>query len=200
VVIDGYHGFMALETDLRPLADRVFYLAGGYKYAMAGEGCAFLHAPPGFAERPEVTGWYAEFADLSQTPSGVGYARDARRLMGATFDPSGLYRFLAVRRMLAREELTTAAVDAHVAGLRQALLAELPQTPLAAAALVNPPAAGPNARFLALRSPKAAGWKAALEAADIIVDVRGEVLRIGLGLYQDIADIGRFGEIARRVL
>ncbi|NWM20028.1 class V aminotransferase, partial [Escherichia coli] len=52
VVIDGYHGFMAMETDLSAVADRIFYLAGGYKYAMAGEGCAFLHAPPGFGARP----------------------------------------------------------------------------------------------------------------------------------------------------
>ena len=29
---------MALPTDLQRVAPRVFYLAGGYKYAMAGEG------------------------------------------------------------------------------------------------------------------------------------------------------------------
>src|SRR5262249_11326031 len=34
VVIDGYHGFMALPTDLAAIANRAFYLAGGYKYAM----------------------------------------------------------------------------------------------------------------------------------------------------------------------
>ena len=54
VVVDGYHGFMALETDLSAVADRLFYLSGGYKYAMAGEGVCFLHAPPGFALRPVV--------------------------------------------------------------------------------------------------------------------------------------------------
>ena len=56
VVIDGYHGFMAVETDLSPFADRLFYTAGGYKYAMAGEGAAFLHAPAGFGGRPVNTG------------------------------------------------------------------------------------------------------------------------------------------------
>ncbi|HWA31294.1 MAG TPA: aminotransferase class V-fold PLP-dependent enzyme, partial [Rhizomicrobium sp.] len=43
VVIDGYHGFMAVPTDFGALANRAFYLAGGYKYAMAGEGACFLH-------------------------------------------------------------------------------------------------------------------------------------------------------------
>ncbi len=53
VVVDGYHAFMALD---RPFGDaaaqNAFYVGGGYKYAMAGEGCAFMHAPPGFGERP----------------------------------------------------------------------------------------------------------------------------------------------------
>ena len=47
VVIDGYHAFMAIAEPLGALAARsVFYLGGGYKYAMAGEGAAFMHAPP----------------------------------------------------------------------------------------------------------------------------------------------------------
>ena len=47
VIIDGYHAFLALEDPLRKqAASTAFYLGGGYKYAMSGEGCAFLHAPP----------------------------------------------------------------------------------------------------------------------------------------------------------
>jgi selenocysteine lyase/cysteine desulfurase len=191
VVIDGYHGFMALETDLSAVADRVFYLAGGYKYAMAGEGCAFLHAPPGFGARPEITGWYAEFDDLSLPPGSVGFAPDARRFLGATFDPSGIYRFVAVRDMLREEGLTTADIAGHAGALRDALLAALPIE----AELLNP---GSPARFLALRSPEAARWKAQLEAEDVIVDVRGDVLRIGFGLYQDARDLeGLIGALGR---
>ena len=184
VAIDGYHAFMAMEMDLSAVADRVFYLAGGYKYAMAGEGCAFLHAPPGFGPRPEITGWYAEFDDLTLPPGGVGYAPDARRFLGATFDPSGLYRFVAVRDMLADAGLTTARIAAHVDALRARLLDRLPLK----AELLNP---GSPARFLALRSPDAARWNAVLEEQDIITDVRGDVLRIGFGLYQDERDVDR---------
>jgi len=36
--------------------------------------------------------------------------------------------------------------------------------------------------LLALRSPEAAQWKAALEAEDVIVDVRGDALH---GLFED---------------
>ncbi|MGZ3809467.1 MAG: aminotransferase class V-fold PLP-dependent enzyme, partial [Bacteriovorax sp.] len=42
IVIDGYHGFMALPTDLSEIESRAFYLAGSYKYAQGGEGCCFL--------------------------------------------------------------------------------------------------------------------------------------------------------------
>jgi selenocysteine lyase/cysteine desulfurase len=197
VVLDGYHGFMAVETDLAPIAGRAFYLAGGYKYAMAGEGAALLHAPAGFGLRPEITGWYAEFEALEGVAAGVGYAPDARRFLGATFDPSGLYRFLAVRRMLAAEGLTTAAVNSHVAPLRARLLDRLPETPLAAATLLNPPGPGPAARFLAFRHADAPAWAAALARRDVVVDVRGDTLRIGFGLYQDAADVDALVERLR---
>ena len=189
LVIDGYHGFMAVESDLAAIADRAFYIAGGYKYAMAGEGVAILHAPPGFAPRPALTGWYAAFDDLRLPPGSPGYAPDARRFLGATFDPSGLYRFVAVRDMLAGEGLNTAAVSTHAATLRDQLLAGLGATPLAGAELLNPPGVGPQARFLAFRSPDAARWQAKLAEAEVITDVRGDVLRIGFGLYQTARDV-----------
>ncbi|HEY7958653.1 MAG TPA: class V aminotransferase, partial [Sphingomicrobium sp.] len=139
VVIDGYHSFMALD---RPFggsaAQTAFYLGGGYKYAMSGEGCAFLHAPPGFAPRPPDTGWYAEFEDLTLPPGCIGYATDARRFLGATFDPSALYRFTAVRRMLADNGLTTGHISRHCHDLQARLLAAIGDTQLANAELLNP--------------------------------------------------------------
>lgn len=192
VIIDGYHAFMAVERPFGETAARsAFYLGGGYKYAMAGEGCAFLHAPPGFGPRPAVTGWFAEFEDLSLPPGSVGYARDARRFLGATFDPSALYRFIAVRRMLADNGLTTARISAHVAALHQRLLAPVAGTALGGAELLNPLGAGPHARFLAFRSPHAQRWYQALNAKKCITDLRGDVLRIGLGIYHDEADVDR---------
>jgi selenocysteine lyase/cysteine desulfurase len=199
LVIDAYHGFMALPADLSAIADRAFYTAGGYKYAMAGEGAAFLHCPPGFGPRPAVTGWFAEFEDLTAPPGGVGYAPDARRFLGATFDPSGLYRVAAVFRMLAAEGLTTAAISAHVEALQRRLLDGL-AGPMADAELLNPLSDRPHARFLAFRHPRAAAWKKAFDAAGIVTDVRNDVIRIGLGLYHDEADVDRFAALCRAVL
>ena len=199
VVVDGYHAFMAVDRPVPDEArDRAFYLGGGYKYAMAGEGIAFLHCPPGFGPRPPLTGWFAEFGELTAPPgSSVGYTTDAMRFMGATFDPSALYRFNAVQRMLGEEGLTTAAISAHVAGLQQRLLEGLSGTPLGAAELLNPLGDGPHARFLAFRSPRAATWNGWLMQRNCVTDVRGDVLRIGLGLYHDEADVDAFADLAR---
>ncbi len=199
VVVDGYHGFRAVPTDLSEVADRMFYMAGGYKYAMAGEGAAFLHAPPGFGPRPALSGWYAEFGDLEGPPGGIGYTRDAGRFLGATFDPSGLYRFVAAGQMLEAEGLNTAAVAAHATELQTRLLAMIAAGEagaLAQAVPVNPPGDGPQARFLALRHPRALAWKQALMERDVIVDVRDDVLRIGLSIYHDADDLAAFCEAA----
>ena len=200
VIIDGYHAFMAIEL---PLGDRAassaFYLGGGYKYAMSGEGCAFMHAPAGFFPRPPITGWFAEFEDLSLPPGSVGYASDARRFLGATFDPSGLYRFIAVRRMLAEHGLTTRTISAHCNHLQEQLLASISGTVLERAELLNPLHSHPHARFLAFRSVDAPRWHDALKAKNCITDVRGEVLRIGFGIYQDESDVERLVRLLGRL-
>jgi pimeloyl-ACP methyl ester carboxylesterase len=192
VAIDGYHAFMATPIDLAPFADRLFYLAGGYKYAMAGEGAAFIHAPPQFAPRPQFTGWYAAFDDLAAQQGGVGYAPDGRRFLGSTFDPSGLYRFIAVGRMLSAEGLTTDAISRHCDNLKARLLdaAALPAMRLISA---------PQARFLAFEGERAQALQAMLHQRQVITDVRGNVLRIGFGLYQDVADVDRLIAVLREI-
>jgi selenocysteine lyase/cysteine desulfurase len=197
-VIDGYHAFMAIDCPY-PHGGGAFYLGGGYKYAMAGEGMGFMHCPPGFGPRPPITGWYAEFGELTAPPGGVGYRQDAMRFMGATFDPSALYRFNAVRRMLAGKDLLTARASEHVAKLQQQALEELAATPLGKAELLNPLTSGPHARFLAFRSPNAGSWQRQLLDRRCVTDVRGDVLRIGFGLYQDADDVSALARLAAKL-
>jgi len=204
VLVDGYHGFMALPTDLSAVADRVFYTAGGYKYAMSGEGACFLHAPPGFCSRPVATGWFGEFGDLAGPPGGVGYRSDGGRFYGATFDFTALYRFNAVRRMLDREGLSTANVSEHAHALMRRFqgAAEAGEAgALGSATLLNPMAEDPGrARFLAFRHPEAQAWKARLMARGVVTDVRDDVLRFGFGLYQDEADLRRLIAVCAEAL
>jgi kynureninase len=187
VVIDGYHAFMAAPVDFSALANRCFYLAGGYKYAMAGEGACFLHCPPGYGPRPRDTGWYAGFSGLESGGSGVPYARDGTRFLGATFDVSALYRFNAVQDWLTRENLSVAGMLAHVRKLEHVLLGALGAGPLSRLVLLvsNENSRG---RFLAFRTREAAAITAKLAAQNFIVDHRSDRLRIGFGIYHDEGD------------
>ena len=200
VVLDGYHGFMAVPTDLSKVSDKIFYLAGGYKYAMSGEGVCFMHAPPGYAQRPEITGWYAAFGDLVAPPKGgVGYTKDGGRFFGATFDPSGLYRFNAVRQMLSEQGLDAKKMSEYVGKLQsrlESMISSGKAGVFGKARQLNDVTAAFSARFLAIEHEEAQAWKAALHAQNIITDVRGNVLRIGLGLYHDQADIERLCRVA----
>lgn len=201
VVIDSYHAFMAIEAPIsQQIASRAFVLGGGYKYAMAGEGMGFMHCPPGFGERPPITGWFAEFGELTAPPgSSVGYTSDAMRFMGATFDPSALYRFTAIQRMLRENGITTARVAARVANLQAQFLDGIAGSPLAEAELLNPLTGGPHARFLAFRNPRAQRGCTELDAQRIVTDVRGDVLRIGFALYHDEEDVAALVGAVRRL-
>ena len=191
VVIDGYHGFLARPTDLSGIADKAFYIAGGYKYAMAGEGACFMHCPPGFGMRPRDTGWYASFGALSGPQGGVGYTQTGWRFMGATFDPSGLYRMGAVFDWLDANGLDARAIHAHALALQKIVAEGLAQRPCGVLALENlvvPLAEPARGNFLTFRHADAPEWHARLQQAGIVADLRGDRLRLGFGLYQNAAD------------
>ncbi len=188
VAVDGYHGFMAVPTHLQAVADRVFYLSGGYKYAMSGEGFCFMHAPAGLVERPVDTGWFAAFNDLEAEAAGlVGYAKDGNRFWGATFDPSCIYRFNAVQQMLQDESLDVAALHKRSLDLQDHFLQGLEGAPLG---LVSEQLVVQDAQrrgnFLTFRREDATELKARLLNAGLVVDARGDRLRFGFGLYHDI--------------
>jgi selenocysteine lyase/cysteine desulfurase len=194
VVIDGYHAFLARPVDLSRIADRAFYLAGGYKYAMAGEGACFMHCPPGFGARPRNTGWYASFATLSGPQDRVRYATDGQRFMGATFDPSGLYRMRAALDWMAAHDLDAATIHAHVMALQEMFLSDISERPFGVfdpAHLVVPAQEVSRGNFITFDHPDAAEWKARLKANNIVVDVRDTRLRVGFGLYHNAGDVQR---------
>ena len=199
--IDGYHAFMAIPLDLSGIGARAFYVAGGYKYAMAGEGACFLHCPPGFGERPRDTGWYAEFGALGAARDAeVAFGRDGSRFAGATFDPSGLYRFNAVMDWLDGLGLSVEDMDGHCIELQKRFVSKLDGAlgGLSANDLIvrDVEACG---RFLTFGTPDAARIDQALAQDNIMVDHRGDRLRIGFGVYQDQKDVDRLVDALKAI-
>jgi selenocysteine lyase/cysteine desulfurase len=101
--------------------------------------------------------------------------------------------------MLKEQNLTTAATSAHVTSLQARLLEAIDGTAFSEAELLNPLTDGPHARFLAFRSPNAQRWYSELMEANCVTDVRGDVLRIGFGIYQDEQDVDRLVALFERL-
>jgi selenocysteine lyase/cysteine desulfurase len=194
MVVDGYHGFGALPCDLSQLEGRIFYLAGGYKYAQAGEGVGFLVIPKG-EWRPAFTGWFAEYAELT-TAAGkqVGYANNWMAFMGATQDASGFYRFNAVWDQFHKLGWELEQIHSYVKNLQLKFIQALPTNwmqewqlrPFFSTELAW------HGHFLTLEAPDLAQaqWlESRLKQQQILIDRRGQRLRLGFGLYQEAADL-----------
>jgi len=199
VVVDGYHGFMAVPTDLSAIAARAFYLGGGYKYAMAGEGACFMHCPPGYGARPRNTGWFAGFGALQDTPQNkAGYGTDASRFAGATADVSGLYRLNAVFCWMENRALTVADIHLHAHKLQNLFVGILAQGRLQPAQLavgIDDPRRG---NFLTFRTDEAGDICRILKKNNIITDRRGDCLRFGFGPYHDAEDMAYLTEAIKQ--
>lgn len=192
VAIDGYHAFCALPVNLSRIHRRAFYIAGGYKYAMSGEGCCFLTVPPGTRLRPTHTGWFASFDSLSgDAPAVVPYASDAFRFWGSTFDPSGLYRFDAAMAWLASTGTPIDAVHHHSVAMQKHFLDGLLRMELAelAPGHLVPPAGVKRGNFLAFDLDDAEDRYGRIAAAGVAIDRRGRRLRFGFGVYHDQAQV-----------
>lgn len=192
IVIDGYHSFMALPVDLSTIQDRAFFIAGGYKYAMSGEGVCFMHCPPRYGARPINTGWYASFGHLEEGfGSVVPYGKDGSRFSGATFDPSGIYRMDAVLAWLADKEIDPTVIHKHVRDLQDLFLDTVGEPP----GTLIPPLAMERGNFLTFETPQAGDCYRALHDKEVVTDYRGDRLRIGFGIYHNPDDVERLAAI-----
>lgn len=131
IIIDGYHGFGAVPTDLSGV-DAV-YVSGVLKHVGAGANLAFAVLPPSCSDqlRPVLTGWLADLAVLSPTSDGVklgtkvGYT-PGFSLMGSTPSfHSSVLLFNQVMRLWKEHNITVDYVHTHVLALHDRFMAGL---------------------------------------------------------------------------
>jgi selenocysteine lyase/cysteine desulfurase len=195
IMVDGYHAFTAIPVDISAFRNRIFYLAGGYKYAQGGEGCCFMHVPKGYLNRPLYTGWYAEFGELQKFKSRkVDYSKNGFHFAGSTMDYSPLYRQLAVFELWKSEGVTISDVHQHVQSLQKVFLeqlAELKQEILTADNLMmhNMDRHGHFLTFELQDSDKTEGVYQHLKQNKIMTDYRGSRLRFGFAPYHEAIGI-----------
>lgn len=190
VVIDGYHGFMAIPTDLSKIENRIFYIAGSYKYAQGGEGNCFLYSPKGSQLRPLHTGWFAGFGNLAKDGGNTGYSDDGYRFAGSTMDFAALYRLEAVFKLFESLNLDVTAIHniikrqqanfiQHIASLNHPLLKE-------ENILVND--WSHHGHFITFNMPDdatTAEMHDLLKENGVLTDYRGNRLRFGFAIYHE---------------
>lgn len=187
LLIDAYHHLNVVPFSLEGdgLAD-AFVVGGGYKYAQLGEGNCFLRVPPGRESlRPVLTGWFSEFARLSQRGDGVPYGEAEARWAGATYDPTSHYRAAEVFEFFAQRGLTPGFlrdVSQHQVGLLASEFDRLDLDPAAVTRDRATPLAA-FAGFLALTCRRAGEVSARLRQRGVSTDHRDDVLRLGPAPY-----------------
>jgi selenocysteine lyase/cysteine desulfurase len=198
IVMDGYHGFMAVPTQLQAVQNRLFYLAGSYKYAQGGEGACFLYVPQSAKLlRPRNTGWFAGFADLSDyhpSHKHVSYSDDGFRFAGATIDFTAIYRLIATLELFKKENLNVRDIHFLVQQKQKQFLEDIKfinheifQTYICHQNLLMFDIEN-HGHFLTFELKDAKLVKEVSKRfveRNIITDSRGTRLRFGFGLYQD---------------
>lgn len=193
-ILDGYHGFCAIPTDLSKLEGKIYYLSGGYKYAQAGEGMCFMTIPKDCELRPVYTGWFASFSTLESPSKKVQYDNNGWRFWGSTQDFSGLYRFISIWDEFKKLDINVEKMDDYIKGLQQFFITHFKHSDLLVSCDLSK-----LGHFLTLAFKNSLSTQKAheyLTSKGVLTDFRGTKLRFGIGLYLTKEDI----EIALKVL
>ena len=206
LLLDLYHQLDAVPFSLRErgLSD-AFAVGGGYKYCQMGEGNCFLRFPSDCRLRPVVTGWFAEFDELTdgRDEHRVTYHPGDERFAGATYDPTSHYRAAAVLEFFAEHELTPEflrRVSRHQVDRLARRFDALDLDPEVVQRDRDTPLDAVGG-FLAVESTYAAKLHRDLLERGVLTDFRDRLLRFGPAPYLADAQlddaIGHLGEVAR---
>lgn len=212
IMVDGYHGFGALPTNLTKVD--VIYISGVLKHVGSGANLAFAVIPPTCPPmRPLLTGWLADISVLGpgsgiSIGSGVGYS-DGLSLMGST--PSFQFAvelFNRVMRLWQFHHITVSFAHIHVVRLHRKFLSGLDvlerqgfghkfiNTKRLMTSSAQPDSGLYNSRshslvFLQDKPEDGAEAVAQLRLLDIAIDCRKSFVRIGFGLNHNPEDVCR---------
>ncbi len=158
------------------------------KYLLASAGLAFMYVREGLHERllPTQTGWFADEDIFRMDISDYSPAADARRFDSGTPPVPNIYAGLAGIGIV--EEVGVPAIEAHVRGLVDLLLAGLDEL---GAKVATPRGDGERGPLVCVASTDPRALVDALQAERIVTSERDLNLRISLHLYNVEDDVTR---------
>jgi selenocysteine lyase/cysteine desulfurase len=184
---DSYQATGAIPLDARAL-DVDFLTAGTVKYLLASAGLGFMYVRRGLHERllPTQTGWFADEDIFRMDISDYSPAADARRFDAGTPPVPNIYAGLAGMAIV--DEVGVPAIEAHVRGLADRLLAGLDELGATVATPRGERDYGPLVCVVSIDAPELVR---ALHADGIVTSERNSSVRISLHLYNVDEDITR---------
>lgn len=188
-ILDAYHGYCAIPTDISNISDDIFYMAGGYKYAQAGEGMCFTTIPKDCSLRPQITGWFASFSTLESHSNKIEYDGKGMRFWGSTMDFTAFFRFRAIWKDFSKEGFTLEKNFQYIKNLQKHFLKNFPLLD----AIVEDDL-DKIAQFITIQFKSAKGAQDVhkrLLSKNILTDYRANRLRFGFSPYLDLEDIDR---------
>jgi selenocysteine lyase/cysteine desulfurase len=182
---DSYQAAGAIPLDAHALGVD-FLTAGTVKYLLASAGLAFMYVRSGLHERllPTQTGWFADEDIFRMDISDYSPAGDARRFDSGTPPVPNIYAGLAGMGIV--EEVGVEAIEVHVRGLVERLLAGLDEL---GATVATPRGEGELGPLVCVASTDARALVDALLAERVVTSERDSNLRISLHLYNVEEDV-----------
>jgi kynureninase len=190
---DSYQAAGVVPLDVRALGVD-FLTAGTVKYLLASAGLAFMYVRRDLYERllPTQTGWFADEDIFRMDISDYSPASTARRFDAGTPPVPNIYAGLAGMGIV--ESLGVAAVEAHVLGLVDRLLAGLDEL---GATVATPRGERQHGPLVCVVSTDPDALVAALLDEKVVTSSRDASVRISLHLYNVEEDVHRILDALR---
>ncbi len=202
LLVDVYHVLNAIPFSVKEeKLENSFLVGGGYKYLQLGEGNCFMRVPPNEVFKPVITGWFAEFAALSEkkVPGDVQYGEKHWAFEGSTYDPASHYRAIEVFRFFEEHNLTPELLRKISLHQKQVLVHAFLESDFneKIISVVNQQN---KAGFLTFISPFAGKITKELKIRNVFADSRGEFLRFGPAPYLTDTQLRNAISILREII
>jgi len=200
VVVDDFHGAGIVPVDVHEL-DFDFYLTGALKWLCGGQGIAFLYCRRGLIEKaqPLVVGWFGTVDPFDFDRAGLRLRPDARRFETGTYAlPQA---FTAAGGLEIALEAGVDNIRARNQELTRGLMRRLDE---AGVEMLTPRDDEIRGGLVRIRIPggrdEAERVLHELFERDVVLDSRGDALRISPHFFNDETDLDRCVDQLREVL
>lgn len=185
LLVDVYHVLNAIPFSLKEeKLENSFLVGGGYKYLQLGEGNCFMRIPPNEDYKPVITGWFSEFAALSEkkAPGEVLYGKKHWAFAGSTYDPVSHYRALKVFEFFMEQKLTPEILQRINNHQKKIIESEFEKYDFNIST-IKLKVVKDRGGFMTFETPYAGLISKRLRDYNILTDYRGDYLRLGPAPY-----------------